>query len=284
MVIYGEFLFLENTVTGAVILILTGRLCGIRGSAGRVACGSILCGMYSFMLFAPIHWLAALAAKGAFSAAVVKLSLKPDLGRPLVRATVCFYIVSCLMGGITIALMYAVKAPGMSANGSIYLYGITYLQIITGVLVSVIGILWLSDHLKEKLLRERQLVQVVVEADGRRFAMRGFRDTGNFLTEPVSGSPVAVASPEAGEKLLGVLSRQAVETRLCVVPYRAVGERGILYGVRADRITIETAPGKQITKENIVVAVSNRDFDLWQGTDRYELLLNERLMDGEEEQ
>lgn len=51
MVIYAEYLFLENALVGLVVLLLTKKFCGCFVSWNRLAVGRILCGFtpsYSF--------------------------------------------------------------------------------------------------------------------------------------------------------------------------------------------------------------------------------------------
>ncbi|MBR4074111.1 MAG: sigma-E processing peptidase SpoIIGA, partial [Firmicutes bacterium] len=58
MVIYGEVLFLENAVVGALILWMTSRLCNEILSMHQMVLGSVLCGLYSFTLFqGEFHWI-----------------------------------------------------------------------------------------------------------------------------------------------------------------------------------------------------------------------------------
>lgn len=78
--------------------------------------------------------------------------------------------------------------------------------------------------------------------------MRAFVDTGNFLRDPVSGKPAAVLSASCGKKLMEEVAgagEESLKTRICVIPYSTVGEKGILQGVRPDRVIVE---GKTIEK------------------------------------
>ena len=45
MVIYGEYLFLENLISGVLLLLLTGKLLGERIRKGRFLCAALLCGV-----------------------------------------------------------------------------------------------------------------------------------------------------------------------------------------------------------------------------------------------
>ena len=53
MVIYGEYLFLENLISGVLLLLLTGKLLGERIRKGRLLCAALLCGVSGFLLLVP---------------------------------------------------------------------------------------------------------------------------------------------------------------------------------------------------------------------------------------
>lgn len=273
MTVYGEFLFLENFTTGMVILLLTGRLCGRSRTKSGILLGALMCGAYSFVLFVPMIWPLALACRLIFSFLVILAAFGYG-GRPMyLKTTAVFYLVSFLMGGITIALMYLTKAPGLSANGSVYLHGITYLQVAAGVLVTWVLGSWLAEFFKGKLQREKVFTSMEVEIAEKTWEIRAFVDTGNFLQEPISGSPAAVLSASCGRRISHEIE-DLLLCRSCVIPYRCVGQKGILQGIRPDRVIVE---GRTI--EKIVLAISKEDFSCGRGAERYEALLQQQLLE-----
>ena len=54
MVVYAEYLFLENFITGLIILYFSGRICGRKTKKIRLCAGGALCGLFSFTLFVNI--------------------------------------------------------------------------------------------------------------------------------------------------------------------------------------------------------------------------------------
>lgn len=277
MTIYGEFLFLENALSGAVILMLTGRLCGYRRdgrSAFRVTAGSIMCGAYAFILFVNMHWLVALLSKLAFSCAAVWLVFRPETRKSFLKTTAVFYIVSFLMGGITIAIMYMTGSPGMASNGSVYLYGINYLQIMTGIVITAVTGVWLAEHLKEKVHKETVMMEAEIHIGGHCWQVKALIDTGNFLSDPVSGYPAAVISSSVGRQILRSIGQESSK-RCCLIPYRTIGKKGMMYGLRPDYVLAE---GQELRK--LVLAFSEEDFDPWKGSVNYDMLLNQHFFEG----
>ena len=83
--------------------------------------------------------------------------------------------------------------------------------------------------------------------------MTGLVDTGNQLTEPLTGRAVSILSPGQAEKLLKGGWEQ--ERGMCLIPYHSIGKSGWMKAVIADRM--ETVyGGKTVVTERPVLAVS----------------------------
>lgn len=276
MTVYGEVLFTENFITGGIILALTGKLCRIKAKKWRIAVGSMMCGTYAFILFVPLHWLAALASKLLFSSAVALVVFGADTWRSHIKTTAVFYIVSFLMGGITIAIIYILKIPGISGNGSFALKGATFVQITAGVAATWFLGNWLVGLLRGKVLEQQVMHQVTVQIAGNEWQLRALIDTGNSLKDPVTGWPVAVLSKDQAEKISRICDSEQF-SKITVIPYRTVGRSGVMFGVRPDRIIID---GRVIRK--IVLGFGERNFSPWQGCEKYDLLLHQQFLEGED--
>ena len=104
---------------------------------------------------------------------------------------------------------------------------------------------------------ERQRCAVPVELcyQGRRMQVRGLRDTGNLLRDPLTGESVLVADAAVGRQLLG-LSReqlqnpaQALQQGLPgrLIPYHSVGNQGgLLLALRLKEIRIGARRGEAL--------------------------------------
>lgn len=277
MTVYGELLFIENFIVGAMILILTGKLRGINSRNWRIATGAAMCGGYAFILFVPLHWLAALGTKMLFSAAVVAAVFGVSAWRSLLRTAGVFYAVSFLMGGVTIAMMYMLKLPGMTGNGSFVLKGASFLQIAAGVTAAwYLGCL-LTKLLKEKNIKENVIREVEIHIADQSWKMKALIDTGNSLKDPVTGWPVAVLSKDLSEDIFRKCDSEQF-AKLAVIPYRTVGKSGIMQGIRMDRIMVDGHP-----TEDVILGFGERNFGLWRGCEKYDLLLHQQFLEGEDE-
>ena len=99
-------------------------------------------------------------------------------------------------------------------------------------------------------------VQVALCHDGRKEEFLALRDTGNTLKDPVTGEGVLVAAAPVAQRLLGLSPKelenpvQTMELSLIhglrLIPYRAVGGRGMLLALRIKDARIGTRKGSAL--------------------------------------
>lgn len=305
MVIYAEYLFVENFITGAMILILTGKILGILIKKIPLAFGSILCGAYSFILFIETlsPWIVLLSKLG-FSIILVLLVFQTKSIRILIRTVMIFYLVSFAMGGVTIGAMYFIGLSGITHNSAVYLDSITYFNIALGCILTYIIFNSLAGFLKVRLIREKTTTEVLIELEDKKTEVRGLVDTGNFLTDPLTGKPVIIISKEAAKNILPLdivdlavneannniayekLMKSDYANRIRFIPYKSFGEgKGVLIGVRPDKVRIELKGSKKnknfITIPDGIILAIYKGFFLGEGAEeRYSVLLHPSAMEG----
>ncbi len=275
MVIYAEYLFLENGVAGFMILLLTGRICGFPSSGSRLVLGSVLCGLYAFILFwEGLPWWLAALFKVIFSVGVVVLVFPSLRGKGILRALLIFYLVSFAMGGIVIGSLYFFNSAGITARGAFYIGQITYIKVFLGLALAWAGIYAFSSLLKARLRKDRSEAELRVTLGNQTVTMKGFVDTGNFLRDPISGRPVCVTTEQVIEELA------PEETQFCLVPYRGVDkEGGLLTGIRPDSAFLLTS-GRKPRAVNIILAMSKGELPVGHDGRKYDVLLHEALVEG----
>ena len=264
MVIYGEYLFLENFITGMIILVLTGKIAGIHLKNRLLLTGGVLCGIYSFVLFwnSLSPWMS-LILKIVFSFSITFLVFQTKKIRQLLRVVLIFYIVSFFMGGITIGAVYFLGSAAITQNATVYMDGITYFDIILGCGLTYFSLSMFARFIKRRLNRESNKVEVQVFFGEKSAVLSGMIDTGNFLRDPFTGKPVLIVTAEGAKRLLppelieealreetaSVILENLMATRYAnrirMIPYRSIGEeRGFMVGIRPDRIHINIQSGK----------------------------------------
>lgn len=298
MVIYGEYLFLENFITGAMILHLTRVFSGVRAGKLRLIAGSVFCGLYAFIIFVPLAVLPSLAIKLAFSFGVVLFVFGPRERRVYGRLVMLFYMISFAMGGITIGLMYLFQVTGVSANGAFYMGSIGYLLVTMGAAAAYLLLSMAASWMKSQFLYRQAGSRVRIVLLGKSTELAGLLDTGNFLSEPVTGKPVfllaessleRIFSPEISailrtekdpQKAMAALGGEGIAKRLRLLPYRAVGtEGGLLLGVRPDYIEI-IKEGEKEMREDVILGVYHGTFGIAPAGEPYGVLLHSGALRG----
>ena len=279
MVVYAEYLFLENFITGLIILCFSGRICGVKTGKVRLCTGGALCGLFSFILFVRIPAVPALFIKFAFSAAVIFLTfpLKAVCGKGGIRLLATFYIVSFLLGGLTIAVIYLTGVRGIAGNGYVYMEAPTYISVTVGITAGSLLLGCFARWLRSRVRTEKLQYDVIVQIGEKQFFLSAYTDTGNSLRDPVSRTPVFVISEKGAEGILKMLSDSEIKKRYCVIPFRAAGtEKGLMNGFRADKLILND--GRCFAPA--IFAIYEGDFLPKDGQSGFDVLLNKEIVGG----
>ena len=292
MVVYGEYLFLENFITGLLLLYLTARLVmpgrgpvqimqhqsprprqrsGRKMAATdhevrlwRLLAGAAVCGGCGFLIFLPVQPAVGILVRGLLSAAVTAAAL----GRhQLVRKTAVFLVLTFLTGGTAMAVLLWMQEPAIAGNGAMYVGAGTYGRLLAaGVPAAALG-LWLVKLVKTQRMREKTTGTVEIEIEGRICRLQAMVDSGNCLREPITGRPVILID-EKGRRDCGFCAEKEPR-RLTLIPYEAVGvKKGLLQGVRLDGARFE---GREIG--SVVLAAYEGNFP------GFEVLLHQDILE-----
>ena len=248
-VIYVDTLFLLNALVDYLLLLASARLAGEPLSRPRFLLGAALGGLYAAGIFLPgLGFLARPPCRLAAAAVMVLAAFWNS--RRLLRQTVIFFALSCALGGGVLAVGL-LGGRGLSLRGGV-LYSGMDLKIL---LLSAAGCYALLTLALRGAARHTgpggELLTVRLTLGARSLALTALADTGNTLSDPVTGRPVVVAEGEALEGLLPAGLRPDLadpagwleglegpwQRRFRLVPYRAVGvERGLLLALRLDKV------------------------------------------------
>lgn len=255
MVIYLDTLFLLNTIMDYLLLLCSARIAGEELHRVRMALGALLGGIYAAAAVLPgMDFLLQPVCK--VGAAVLMVVVGLGSSRRLLRQTVIFFALACAFaGGVLATGLFG--GTGMSLRGGMIYSGMD----IKIVLLSAAGCYVIFTLALSRLGRHTAAAGELVHADlkllDREISITALVDTGNTLSDPVSGRPVMVADSDAVASLFSKgeapgreelnAPDQALERlnvgrwrgRLRLIPYRAVGvECGLLLAVRLDNVRL----------------------------------------------
>ena len=113
--------------------------------------------------------------------------------------------------------------------------------------------------------------RITLADQGDRCVLTGLIDTGNHLTEPMTGRPVSIVDWQEAEKLERFRRILREKNGYLLIPYRAVGtEKGWMMGMVIDAMYVRYK-GKEIRIVHPVLAVSREKLSR---DGRYQIILN----------
>lgn len=262
-VVYVDIVFLGNMTVSYLILLTAGKLGRVKRPLWRLGVGAGLGGLYAVAsLFSVLPEFFSLPGKIIFSLVMVLVSFFPAPPRRILACLGFFYVGTFLLGGMVIALPYL-----LARNEALYkgYSGLTVgpghkyiwpLVIFTGLLVWAASRA-LPGYYKAKSAREQLRYPLVISFLGKMVTLQALMDTGNNLTEPLSGAPVIIVEYSAVRSILPpalqqslegcetpmemmtVLSDDTLMPRLILIPFHSLGnDRGFLLGIRADSLAV----------------------------------------------
>ena len=252
-IVWVDVCFAINFCADYLVCLLAARLCAAPLERGHYALAALLGAL----------WAVGAAALGSFFVspggkllAAAGMCLAAFYGRrEFPRLCAAFCALSAALGGAVWALSLGNGGQGVSLP----LLGLSFL------------LFWVafSVFLRESgRKREREILEITVRFCGKETRLRALHDTGNTLSDPISGKHVMVAAPAAvralfspyeallelsdpAELLSCADALEPLRGRLRLVPYTAVGAKGFLAAFRPDALFIG---GRE--RDDLLVALS----------------------------
>lgn len=255
-VVYLDTLFLLNAGVDYLLLLCSARLAGEELNRLGMALGASLGGSYAVAAVLPgmdflLHPLCKLGA------AVLMVLVGLGRSRRLLRQCVIFFALACAFGGgvMAIGLM---GGQGPKLGGGLIYSGLDVKMVLLSAAVCYVLITLALNRAGKHTASAGELVPVRLRLFDKEVDFTALIDTGNTLSDPVTGRQVVVADadrvvcllppnlvPEAEElrrpdRALERLNTGDWKGRFRLLPYRAVGvECGLLLAVRVDGLLIK---------------------------------------------
>lgn len=235
MAVYGDILFAENFIIGCALIYITAEVFGVdlHGAAAklRLAAGGAMCGLFAMLIFLPVRMplTAVVEAAFAFLLSVVVFGIKGAWKKALVLILVTYF-----MGGITMGLLLVTGNTGMYAATGIYTGDMKAAMLAVFICTGTFTAKQIIRAVSKKKFYSEHVFDVRIISGGIIVETRGFFDSGNQLTDPVSGMAVAIAQESLWERLENAGLVTPERSRL--IPYDAIGAHGLLEAVRVDDV------------------------------------------------
>lgn len=280
MIVYAEYVFLENFIMNYLILSLTGKFGKFIPKRTKLILASSLGALYAFIIFFPsLHFLFSFLMKIACSMLIIIICFTPYHFKDFFRLMGIFYLITLIFGGAGFALFYFTSFNGIISNGIFYMTNISIKNIFISCGVGYMLIQFCWGYIQKQLTKEKILMDISIEINGEKVELKGIVDTGNSLVDPISKYPVIIVEYNAIKSLLPLeikdvllnnqilnfdqiithLSSSSWITRFRIIPYQALGtENGMLIGFKPDNVLIYDDKQHKDIKE-IIIAIYNKN-------------------------
>jgi len=265
-VIYIDSLFAINLAVNYLILLVTAKITAVPTARLRLAAAALLGAIYAVLaVFPSWGFLTAVPMRIVSGVAMVVIAFWGKQG--LLRLGLIFFAVSAAFGGV----IYAVS---LAIGGSL-IDGHVQLPISMPVLIVSFAICYgVMSLVFNRLGRDmgERLVTVEISRGSKSVRLKGLYDTGNSLTDPISGGGVFVAETQAVESLFSAETKTLLLSAATknpadlleklagcpdglgfyLIPYTAVGtQSAFLLAFRPERVCVD---GKE--KKGTAIALS----------------------------
>ena len=243
-VVYIDSIFFVNFMMDMMLLYLTGKtICG-KISFRRLLLGSLIgAGGYCLILCLSFFFCREELILGMFPLAflMVKAGCRVTGVKGVLRGVGYVFTYAFLIGGVMLFLLK--QFPFLRKNRE------SILVILAAGCFGFFLCRELLIHIKRK--KQNVFYRVFLNGDERELQILGLIDTGNGLTDPVSGQPVAIME----ETVWNEMQKEKRPEKYKVIPFHSIGKkRGILEGYEVERIEIECeSEKKELT--NVTIAV-----------------------------
>ena len=256
--LYADIILLNNFAMDFLLLWAVKKMMRLETRKGGIVTASLAGAVYALAVMLvplPVFFLQTLATCVGMSTLMTFLAFRIRSVRQTVRAVAGLYMAAVLAAGImeffrsfgwfSVFWLYAA-----AALGSVWLLSVLWKTVFDG------------------MTRGQKLYQVELFYGQKKLSVTAFLDTGNHLTEPVSGKPVSILSAEKGKDLFDT------EKGIVLIPFRTVGrENGLIPAVRADRMEVHGDGLTQVI-ERPCIALSRAPLSR---DNSYHMLLNEKF-------
>ena len=291
MTVYADVLVALNILLTYILIVATRVLCKVATNKWAVLLSSVIGGICSLVIFYEKGGIVfSLLYKIITGSFIVGIAFLPKSLKIFIKEILAFFGTSLLFAGGIFALEITFHPRNiMFYNGTVY-FDMSIAYLIACVLV-IYGIFLLADYLITKHNGKIGKCQLEITYNEISVNMTAFIDTGNTLTDGMTGKPVIIAELSS---LSPLFSREeimffksgdfenvpeALRKSFRIIPCRTVVESSLLKAFVPEFVMIKD--GNNIYKNNFcIVAITENELSRGE----YKALINEAIFQNVKEE
>lgn len=276
--IYIDIIFLENLIMNSIILYATAIILKIKAKTLRIISSSAIGSIYAIITYVTeMEIFASVILKTILAVIMIYVAFNPPNIKKMWKQVAIFYLTSFVFGGVTLYLIYYIKPQEVFMKNGIFVGEYVLKVIMLGAIVAFITIKISLKIIKTKINPKDMYCKIKIKLQEKTIEARAMIDTGNLAKEPITNTPVVIVESSLLEDILpnkilnnlenilcGDLSQISEEmqekyiSKLRCIPFSSLGKQnGMLLGIRADEIQVETEDDKKISN-NIIIGIYDK--------------------------
>lgn len=276
--IYIDIIFLENLIINSIILYATSIILKIKPKIIRIILSSTIGSIYAILTYiTEIEIYTSVILKAILAIIMVYVAFNPQSVKKMWKQVAIFYLTSFVFGGVTLYLIYYIKPQEVLVQNGVFVGEYILKVIMLGAIVAFVVIKIALRIIKTKITSKDMYCKIKIKLYGKLIETKAMIDTGNLAKEPITNTPVIIIESTLLEDILpiqilnnlekilcGDLSQISEEmqekyvTKLRCIPFSSLGKQnGMLLGIRADEIEVETEEEKKISN-NVILALYDK--------------------------
>lgn len=259
-VVYVDILLAINLAVDYLVLFGTARLSGIRFLRRKGLIGALAGALYSLIILFDLPKFIFVSTRFLISLIMVAVTFGNRKLSEFLKILIVFYICGFLFSGFMMVINSAVHADSFMIKGGVVYFDFSAI----GIVVSGTAAFFVTEILRRIFKRGEPEGTFIVKVfyGGKHVVLKGFTDTGNNLSEPISGTPVAIADTDSikkiiPEKMFSALKKSDLSTEynLRIVPCKTVSGSVLISSFEPEKVLIFNENG-EFEAEEIMISVS----------------------------
>ena len=276
--IYIDVIFLENLIMNSIILYATAIILKIKPKMIKIIISSAIGSIYAIITYiTEIEIYTSVILKTILAIIIVYIAFNPQNIKKMLKEVAIFYLTSFVFGGATLYLIYYIKPQEIFIKNGMFVGTYILKVILLGGIFALIIIKISSKIIKDKITPKDIYCNIKIKIDNKIIETKGMIDTGNLVKEPITNTPVVILESTLLEKALptiilnnlenilsGDLSQIPKEiqekyiSKLRCIPFSSLGKQnGMLLGIKADEIEVETEYEKKVSN-NVIIGIYDK--------------------------
>lgn len=278
MTIYIDVVLCENLIMNYIILFTTGLILKLKQKKIRIFLASLLGAIYSIIAYTGVLQIySSFLLKIILSIIIVYIAFNPQNIKKMWKYLLIFYLTSFVFGGAAFALIYIVKPQDILMKNGLFLGTYPIKTVILGAIIAFIIIITAFSIVKNKVSKKDIFCNLEIKINGLIVKTKAMLDTGNFLKEPITNTPVVVVEhtllyecipKEILNNLENIIGgdlknipdsiKQDYISKLKLIPFSSLGKQnGMLLGIKPEYLKIILEDEEKIEK-NVIIGIYNK--------------------------